>query len=83
MSARIYRGDEKDREIESHERLFDPYAHLNDNPNARDFIMRMDLHTLEEVIVRVMSNLWRRRQKYLGGDVAMAARGKSENSEGR
>jgi hypothetical protein len=71
MAARIYRTD---KEVDEYDRLFDPYAHLDGNPKARQWIMQMDLHTLEQVIIRVMSDLWRRRQKYLGGDKAMAER---------
>lgn len=71
MAARVAREDKDADEIE---RIFNPYAHLDHNPKAREFIKQMDLHTLEEVIVRVMSDLFRRRQKYLGGDEAMAKR---------
>jgi hypothetical protein len=78
MSARIYRNDAAEKTVAEREDWFDPYAHLADRPKFLAFIKDMDLHLLEEVIVRVMCDLFRRRQKYLGGDVALAERSLKE-----
>lgn len=72
MAARTFRNTAEDRQLDDEEDIFNPYAHLMHNPKLLKFIKDMDLHTLEEVIVRVMSDLWRRRAKYLGGDKEMA-----------
>ena len=45
--------------------LFDPYSDLT--PAQREFVENMDVWTLENVIVRVLTDLERRREKYIGG----------------
>lgn len=54
------------------EKLFDPYADLP--PDAREFAENLDLWTLKEVVVRAMTEIDRRRRKYLGGVAKMADR---------
>jgi hypothetical protein len=51
---------------------FDPYAGYS--AAEREFAEDMDLWTLEQVIVRVMTEIDRRRKKHLGGMKAMAKR---------
>lgn len=66
MAERISVG-EKGRD-----EFFDAYAGYS--PKMREFAERMDLWTLEQVIVRVMTDIDRRRQKHLGGVKKMAER---------
>lgn len=49
---------------------FDAYAGYT--PKMREFAEKMDLWTLEQVIVRVMTDIDRRRRKHLGGVKKMA-----------
>ena len=66
LAARIGLGTERVNEI------VDPYAGYS--LAERKFAEDMDLWTLEHVIVRVMTEIDRRRRKYLGGIPKMLKR---------
>ena len=66
LAERISIGGERVHE------MFDPYQGYS--PSMRQFAENIDLWTLEQVIVRVMTEIDRKRRKHLGGIKKMAER---------